>query len=100
METFSAILAICSANSPATAEFPAQRLVTRSFDVFLDLRPKEWLSKQWRFGDLSRHYAHYDVIVIKLRNIWMKSASIKPKQTLKATIKVKLRLWNMAVLSV
>ena len=27
-------------------EFPAQRTVTRSFDVFFDLRPNKWLSKQ------------------------------------------------------
>ena len=28
-------------------EFPAQRPVTRSFDVFFDLRPNKQLSKQW-----------------------------------------------------
>ena len=28
-------------------EFPAQRPVTRSFDVFLDLRPNKRLSEQW-----------------------------------------------------
>ena len=38
METFSALLAICARNSPVTGEFPAQRPVTRSFDVFFDLR--------------------------------------------------------------
>ena len=37
METFSALLAICARISPVTSEFPAQRPVTRSFDVFLDL---------------------------------------------------------------
>ena len=37
METFSALLALCSGNSPVTAEFPAQRPVTRSFYVFFDL---------------------------------------------------------------
>ena len=36
METFSALLALC-ANSPVTGELPAQRPVTRSFDVFFDL---------------------------------------------------------------
>ena len=35
METFSALLAICAGNSPVIGEFPAQRPVTRSFDVFL-----------------------------------------------------------------
>ena len=37
-------------------EFPAQRPVTRSFDVFFDLRPNKWLSKQpwgWWFEALS-----------------------------------------------
>ena len=29
-------------------EFPTQRPVTRSFDVYFDLGPNEWLSKQWR----------------------------------------------------
>ena len=40
-----------------TGEFPAQRPVTRSFDVFFDLRLNKRLSKQswgWWFGTLSR----------------------------------------------
>ena len=45
-ETFSALLAICAGNSPAIGEFPAQRPVTRSFDVCFDLRLNKWLSKQ------------------------------------------------------
>ena len=48
METFSALLAICAGNSPVTGEFPAQRPVTRSFDVFFDPHPNKQLSKQWR----------------------------------------------------
>ena len=47
METFSALLAICAGNSPVPDEIPAQRPVTRSFDVFFDLRPNEQLNKQW-----------------------------------------------------
>ena len=46
METFSALLAICAGNSPVTGEFPAQRPVTWSFDVFFDLRLNQRLSKQ------------------------------------------------------
>ena len=38
MDTFSALLALCAGNSPVTREFPAQRPVTRSFDVLFDLR--------------------------------------------------------------
>ena len=48
METFSALLAFCAGNSPVTGEFPTQRPVTQSFDVFFDLRLKKRLSKQWR----------------------------------------------------
>ena len=42
----SALLALCAGNSPVTCEFPAQRPVTRSFDVFFDLRLNKRLSKQ------------------------------------------------------
>ena len=47
METFSALLAICAENSPVPGEFPAQRPVTQSFDVFFDVHPNIRLSKQW-----------------------------------------------------
>ena len=46
METFSALLALCAGNSPVTGSIPAQRPVTRSFDVFFDMRPNKRLSKQ------------------------------------------------------
>ena len=46
METFSTLLVICAGNSPVTGEFPAQRPVTRCFDVFFDLRLNERLNKQ------------------------------------------------------
>ena len=47
METFSASLAISAGNSTVTGEFPVQRPVTRSFDVFCDLSLNKRLSKQW-----------------------------------------------------
>ena len=34
----SALLAFCAGNSPVTGEFPAQRQMMRSFDVFFDHR--------------------------------------------------------------
>ena len=58
--TFSTLLAICAGNSPVIGEFPTQRPVTRSFDVFFDLRLNKRLSKQC---DLRRHHTHYDVNV-------------------------------------
>ena len=45
MEIFSALLALCEGNSPATGDFVTQKPVTRSFDVFFDLRPSKRLSK-------------------------------------------------------
>ena len=57
MATFSALLALCAGNSPVTGEFPTQRPVTRSFDVFFDLRLNKRLSKQswgWWFETPSR----------------------------------------------
>ena len=101
METFSALLAICAGNSPVPGEFPPQRPVTRSFDVYFDLRPDKRLSKQslvnspqkgrWRgaftislictwtngwvsnreAGDLSCHRAPYDVIVMIHQNLFV-----------------------------
>ena len=46
METFSALLAISAGHSLVTGEFPAQRPVTQTFDVFVDLHPNKRLSKQ------------------------------------------------------
>ena len=56
MKTFFALLAICAGNSPVPGEFPTQRSVMRSFDVFFDLRLNKRLSKQpwgWWFETLS-----------------------------------------------
>ena len=46
MDIFSALLVFCAGNSQVTGEFPAERPVTRSFDVFFDLRLNKRLSKQ------------------------------------------------------
>ena len=57
MEIFSALLAICAGNSPAHGEFPAQRPVTRNFDIYFDMHPNNQLSKQlwgWWFETQSR----------------------------------------------
>ena len=57
METFSSLLALCVGNSPVTGEFPAQKPVTQSFDVFFDLPLNKRLNKQswgWWFETPSR----------------------------------------------
>ena len=62
METFSELLALCAGNTSVTGEFPAQKPVTRSFDVFFDQRLNKWLNKH--LSDLRRHCAHYDVTLM------------------------------------
>ena len=65
METFTALLALCSGNLPfSPVNFPHKRPVTRSFDVFFEFRLNKRLSKQSIRGDLRRHHAHYDVNVM------------------------------------
>ena len=73
METFSALLALCEGNSPVNGEFPSQKPVTRSFDVFLDLRLNKRLTKQSRIrGNLRRYRANYDVSARASRfNKWL-----------------------------
>ena len=62
-------LAICAGNSLVTGEFPTQRPVTQSFDVFLDLRLNKLLSTQlwgWWFETLSRPvWRHSNVLCYK-----------------------------------
>ena len=62
METFSALQAICAATLTMTSEFPAQMLVTRSFDVCFDLRLDKRLRKHCSGWWLRCHRAHYDII--------------------------------------
>ena len=46
MKTLSTLLALFERNPPVTGGFPSQRPVTRSFDVFFDLRLSNWFSGQ------------------------------------------------------
>ena len=46
-ETFSPLLALRAGNSLVTNEFPSQRPVTQSFDIFFDLCLNKRLGKQW-----------------------------------------------------
>ena len=65
METFSALLARRAGNSLVTSEFPSQGPVTRSFWCFLWSAPwiNGWVNNR-EAGDLRRHRAHYDVVVM------------------------------------
>ena len=83
METFSALLALCAGNSPVTCEFPSQRLVTRIFDVFFDLRLNKRLSKQSRHRwsktpshSLWRHWNVFIYFLIKFQQNILQSISL------------------------
>ena len=86
IETSSSLLAICVGKSPVTGEFPAQRPVTRSFDVSLICAWINGSVNNREAGDLRHHRTHYDVTVMwrmttiivylgsTLRNIYRKYA--------------------------
>ena len=48
-------------------EFPTQRPVTRTFDVFFDLRLNNGWVNNREAGDWRRNRSHYDVIVMGQR---------------------------------
>ena len=89
----SALLALCAVNSPVTDEFPSQRPVTRSFDVFFYLRLNKQLSKQSRrrwfetpLHPLWRHCNHNDVINITDDEMFVMGINLAFTQTKYANI--------------
>ena len=61
-------------------EFPTQRPVTRSFDIFFDLRlNNDWVNKR-EAGDLGYHRGHYDVNVMFLDLFWPHRHHLGPFQ--------------------
>ena len=58
--------ALCAVKSPVTGEFPVQRPVTRSFDVFFDLRVNKRLRKQswgwWFKTPLRSSWRYYNTL--------------------------------------
>ena len=76
-----ALLALCAGNSPVTGEFPSQRPVTQSFDVFFDLCLNKRLGKQswgWWFE-------------MPLRPLWHHcNVSIRPKGTNLSEMTIKI----------
>ena len=84
-------------------EFPAQRPVTRSFDVFFDLRFNKRLGKQswgWLFG---RQCTHYDVSVMistlfvtTLQSWSISSTIVRPLEYQLCTWKPHLKWWRFS----
>ena len=74
---------ICAGNSPVHGEFPAQRPVTQSFDVFFDMRLNKRLSKQswgWWFEMPSRSlWRHRNVLKLQSSYASMKQIYACPK---------------------
>ena len=63
----STLLAICAGNSLVTCEFPAQKPVTRSFDIFFICAwINGWVNNR-EADDLWRHRAYYGVTVMLCR---------------------------------
>ena len=84
METFSALLVIFPGNSSVLGEFPAQRPVTGSFDVFFDLRLNKQLSKQlwgWWFQMLSCPLWRHCNVVFRPQNCQAEASIICPEIT-------------------
>ena len=67
MEIFYALLALWEGNPLVTGEFPLQRPVTWSFDVFFDLCLNSW-ANNWDAGDLRCHCIHHNITVIKIKS--------------------------------
>ena len=66
METFSALLAICAGNSPVNSPHKGQWRGALMFSLIC-ARINGWVNNR-ETGDLSRHRAHYDVIVMNTMN--------------------------------
>ena len=75
-------MTICAGNSPVPGDFPAQRPVTLSFDVFFDLRLNKRLSKHlwgWLFETLSRPlWRHYNDEMLAIYNLSSVGLLFKP----------------------
>ena len=65
------LLALCVGNSPVNGEFPTQRPVTQSFDVFFDMHLNKQLSKQswgWWFETTSHSLWRHCNYLVQNRN--------------------------------
>ena len=103
----STLLAFCAWNSPMTGEFPAQTPVTRSFDVFFDLRLNRQLRKQWRrwwFETLSpslwRHCKDcFSDLFYRIYINNMKTVSLNPaRHCVEAWVWIETMVWQQMTL--
>ena len=109
METFSTLLALCAGYSPVSSEIPAQRPVTRSFDVFFDLHLIKQLSKHlwgWWFETLSHTlWRHCNVwldsltyFTISIATIWAYPDLLSQNLTQTSYIYSSICPWKLCLL--
>ena len=83
METFSALLALCTGNSPVTGEFQSQSQWRGALMFSLiGAWTNDWVNNRVD-GDLRRHRAHYGVTVIyrgSLNKSWNSTISKSSSQ--------------------
>ena len=80
METFVALLALCAGNSPVTGEFPLNSPHKGQWRGALMFSliwcwTNDWVNSR-DAGDLGRHSAHYDVMVMILSNVFYTNANL------------------------
>ena len=88
MDMFSALLAVCAGNSPVTSDFPSQRPVRRSFNVFfLDgsfwchVWRQSWHHDYSRFSVVVNHkHLHTSMSWLPLLNLWTDLPALWPSQ--------------------
>ena len=85
IEAFSALLVFCTGNSTVTGEFPAQRSVTRSLDIFLICTWIYGWVNNGEAGDLRRHRAHHGVIVMH-ESSWSQKYNLRKQTTTKPCV--------------
>ena len=90
------VTGLCAGNSPVTGDFPPQRPVTWSFDVFFHLRLNKRLSKQswgWWFETPSRplwrHCNAYSIFISKITRAWYMFGTLRNNRgrSLQTTLK-------------
>ena len=102
IDIFSALLAICAGNWPATGEFPAQRPVMLMFSLMCTWI-NAWVNNVGA-GDLRRHRVHYDVTVM-LMNYWYGPASPclyyvgRCAGTKPSTVTMRIVMWNSTTIN-
>ena len=93
METSSALLTLCAGNSPVTVEFPLTKTShAELWCFFIFAWINSWINNR-EAGDLRRHRAHYDVIVLIRWTLLL--PQLKPLfNALQIITCITIRIWN------